>query len=102
MSSIPIPLEQTETFRRWLSRLRDEKARGVIVSRIHRLSHGLPGDVRPVGQGIDELRIHFGPGYRIYFLRRGERLILLLCGGDKGSQSRDIDQARQLASRRSH
>ncbi|MGY0197288.1 type II toxin-antitoxin system RelE/ParE family toxin [Leptothrix sp. BB-4] len=95
-------VEQTGTFRLWLARLRDDNARGVVVGRIHRLAHGLPGDVQPVGHGISELRIHVGPGYRVYFVQRGQTLILLLCGGDKSSQRRDIERARQLAENRSH
>lgn len=90
-------LQQTETFANWLSRLRDRRAKGMIVSRIERLSFGLAGDVAPVGQGISELRIHFGPGYRVYFHKRGDVLILLLCGGDKSTQTRDIETAKRLA-----
>ena len=90
-------LKQTETFRRWEQRLRDKRARTLIASRLLRLSGGFFGDVAPVGEGVSELRIHHGPGYRVYFRRRGEMIIVLLCGGDKGSQSRDIAKALQLA-----
>lgn len=68
-----------------------------IADRIDRLAGGNPGDVAPVGHGVSELRLHFGPGYRIYFMRRGELVILLLCGGDKSTQRRDIETARRLA-----
>jgi putative addiction module killer protein len=92
-----IELKQTAHFRKWLSRLRDPKALGAIVSRLDRLAYGHAGDVAPVGQGVSELRIHYGPGYRVYFQRRGDTIILLLCGGSKGSQDRDIKLAQQLA-----
>lgn len=92
-----IELKQTSTFAKWESRLRDKRARTIIASRLMRLAEGLPGDVEPVGEGISELRIHYGPGYRVYFQRRAHRLIVLLCGGDKGSQSRDIAAAKKLA-----
>lgn len=87
---------QTETFRKWERKLKDRKARAVIAARIFRLANGLPGDISPVGDGISELRIHYGPGYRVYFSRRGDELVLLLCGGDKSSQSRDIQLAKRL------
>lgn len=90
-------VRQTETFRKWERKLKDRKARAVIAARIFRLANGLPGDVSPVGEGISELRIHYGPGYRVYFSRRGDDLVLLLCGGDKSSQSRDIQLAKRLA-----
>jgi len=89
-------LEQTETFRKWRTALRDERARAAIASRLDRLAYGHAGDVAPVGEGIGELRIHYGPGYRIYFQQRGKTVILLLCGGDKGSQAKDIKLARRL------
>lgn len=69
----------------------------MIATRLARLAHGLAGDVEPVGEGVSELRIHYGSGYRVYFKRRGEQLVVLLCGGDKSSQSRDIAKARRLA-----
>lgn len=90
-------LRQTETFRKWRLRLKDERARAVIASRLDRLAFGHAGDVAPVGDGVSELRIHAGPGYRIYFQQRGDVLIVLLCGGDKGSQVRDIKLAKRLA-----
>lgn len=92
-----IELKQTETFAKWESRLRDKRARTVIATRLARLAHGLPGDVEPVGEGVSELRIHYGPGYRIYFQQRGNILIVLLCGGDKKTQARDIATAKKLA-----
>lgn len=92
-----IELKQTKTFEKWESRLRDKRARTLIAARLMRLASGLPGDVEPVGEGVSELRIHYGAGYRIYFQRRGNQLIVLLCGGDKGTQSRDIATAKKLA-----
>ena len=92
-----IELRSTDIFSRWLSRLRDRRAKATILARLRRLSIGHLGDVSPVGEGVSELRIHHGPGYRVYFVRRGETLIVLLCGGDKGSQKRDIDKAKDLA-----
>jgi putative addiction module killer protein len=92
-----IEFKQTETFRRWRARLKDERARALIASRLDRLAFGNPGDVEPVGQGISELRIDYGPGYRVYFLRRGNEIIILLCGGDKSTQATDIKTAKRLA-----
>ena len=91
-------LKQTETFRKWRTKLRDERAKALIASRLDRLAYGHIGDVGPVGEGISELRIHYGPGYRVYFQRRGNTVLVLLCGGDKGSQTKDIDTAKRLAS----
>ncbi|WP_288425903.1 type II toxin-antitoxin system RelE/ParE family toxin [uncultured Agrobacterium sp.] len=92
-----IELKQTAVFAKWESRLRDKRARTIIAARLMRLAAGLPGDVEPVGDGVSELRIHYGPGYRVYFQQRGNVLIVLLCGGDKGSQARDIAAAKTLA-----
>lgn len=92
-----IELKQTEAFAKWESQLRDKRARTTIATRLMRLAEGLPGDVEPVGDGVSELRIHYGPGYRIYFQRRGNLLIVLLCGGAKSSQARDIATAKKLA-----
>lgn len=92
-----VDLKQTETFRKWWTKLRDERARGVILARLDRLAYGHPGDVEPIGEGISELRIHYGPGYRVYFHKRGNEIILLLCGGDKSTQSKDIKTAKRLA-----
>jgi putative addiction module killer protein len=90
-------LKQTDVFRNWWTRLKDVSARGAIRSRLDRLAYGLAGDVAPVGGGISELRIHYGPGYRVYFCKRGTAVILLLCGGDKSSQDKDIKTAKRLA-----
>ena len=92
-----IELKQTETFRKWRTRLKDERVRGLIASRLDRLAYGHAGDVEPIWQGISELRIHYGPGYRIYFEKRGNAIIVLLCGGDKSTQAKDIKAARRLA-----
>jgi len=96
-----IEIKQTETFRKWRVQLKDERVRGLIASRLDRLSFGHAGDVEPVGQGISELRIHYGPGYRIYFHKRGDTIIVLLCGGDKSTQAKDIKTAKRLVTERS-
>ena len=90
-------LKQTETFRKWWKQLRGERARALVAARLNRLAYGLAGDVEPVGDGIRELRIHYGPGYRVYYQQRGATIIVLLCGGDKGSQAKDIKTAKRLA-----
>lgn len=90
-------LKQTERFRAWRTKLKDERAKAVIAARLDRLAYGLAGDAEPVGEGVSELRIHYGPGYRVYFCRRGRMIIVLLCGGDKSSQARDIAAAKRLA-----
>lgn len=92
-----VEIKQTGTFRSWEARLRDRRARTLIAARVMRLAEGLPGDVAPVGEGVSELRIHHGPGYRVYFQKRGNVLVVLLCGGDKGTQARDIAVAKKLA-----
>ena len=96
-NGVVIEIRQTEDYARWFRRLRDREARARIDVRIRRLSVGNPGDVRPVGAGVSEIRIDYGPGYRVYFVRRGEALIVLLGGGDKESQGRDIRRALDLA-----
>ena len=93
-----IEIKQTDTFKKWRMQLKDARALGLIASRLDRLSFGHAGDVEPVGEGISELRIHYGPGYRIYFQRRVNTIIILLCGGDKSTQARDIRTAKRLAS----
>jgi putative addiction module killer protein len=90
-------LKQTEVFRKWRTKLKDEQARALIASRLDRLAYGHTGDARPVGDGISELRIHHGPGYRVYYHKRGNTVLVLLCGGDKGTQAKDIRIAKQLA-----
>ena len=90
-------IRETEVYARWFRRLRDRQARVRIDVRIRRLSLGNPGDVRPVGEGVSEMRINYGPGYRVYFVRRGQALVVLLAGGDKDSQKRDIPRALELA-----
>jgi putative addiction module killer protein len=93
-----IEIKQTATFMTWESKLKDQRAKAAIAARIFRLANGLPGDVSPVGQGVSELRIHLGPGYRVYFQQRGTEIVILLCGGDKSSQAKDIETAKRLAS----
>ena len=90
-------IRQTDVYATWFRRVRDREARIRIDRQIRRLSLGNPGDVQPVGGGVSELRINYGPGYRVYFLQRGEALIILLAGGDKDSQTWDIQRARILA-----
>jgi putative addiction module killer protein len=92
-----IEIRQTETYADWFDSLRDRKARARIDVRIRRLSLGNPGDVKPVGSGVSELRIDYGPGYRVYFVQRGPMVIILLAGGDKRTQDRDIKKALELA-----
>lgn len=93
----PVEIRQTERYAKWFAGLRDRQARARIDVRIRRLSLGNPGDVEPVGVGVSELRIDYGPGYRVYFARRGERQVILLAGGDKRTQDRDIKLAIELA-----
>lgn len=90
-------LEQSTDFVRWLKKLRDRDGRLRILKRLRRLSDGQFGDCQPVGEGVHELRMFFGPGYRVYFMQRGELVILLLAGGDKDSQADDIVRAKALA-----
>ncbi|MBX9644980.1 MAG: type II toxin-antitoxin system RelE/ParE family toxin [Novosphingobium sp.] len=92
-----VSIVQTETFRDWLDSLRDRKARLRIDDRLKRLASGNAGDSKSVGDGLQELRLHFGPGYRVYYFWQGDVLIILLNGGDKSSQARDIAKAKQLA-----
>ena len=92
-----VVVRETETFRAWIKNLRDERAQSRVNIRIRRLSLGNVGDSKVVGEGISELRIDYGPGYRVYFTRRGTELVVLLAGGDKSTQERDIQMARALA-----
>ncbi len=89
---------RTEEFIDWLKRLRDRQARARISVRIDRLEEGNPGQTRNVGSGIVEMKIDYGPGYRVYYIQRGDVLVILLCGGDKSTQDKDIQQAKVLAS----
>ena len=90
-------IRRTNEFSDWLRNLRDLRAKAKIVTRIDRLALGNPGDVAPIGSGVSEMRIHHGPGYRIYFVQRGADIVVLLCGGDKGSQASDVTTAKKLA-----
>lgn len=92
-----IEVHQTTAYARWFASLRDERAKARVLARVRRLALGNMGDVRSVGRGISELRIDYGPGYRIYFAWRGPALVLLLTGGDKSRQWVDIGKARELA-----
>ena len=96
-SMVMLEIRQTDVYARWFRRLRDRQARVRIDNRIRRMSLGNPGDVRPVGEGVSEIRIDYGPGYRVYFAQRGDALLILLAGGDKDSQERDIRRALELA-----
>ena len=91
-----IEVRKTIVFTTWLAELRDQNAKGRIVSRISRLEQGNPGDVKAVGSGVSEMRVDYGPGYRIYFARRGSTVVILLCGGDKRTQDADIKTAKAL------
>lgn len=92
-----IEIRKTAAFAQWLDALRDIQARARIQARIERLATGNPGDVEPVGEGVSELRINYGPGYRVYFKQRGRELIILLAAGDKSTQAKDIKTALRLA-----
>jgi putative addiction module killer protein len=92
-----VRVKKTDEYRDWLDRLRDQAGRARILVRVDRLIHGNPGDHRSLQGGVSELKIDFGPGYRVYYTQRGEQLLLLLIGGDKSSQARDIAKAQQLA-----
>ena len=88
---------QTEEFSEWVSGLKDRSARARIQARIDRLAMGNPGDVAPIGKGRSEMRIHYGPGYRVYYMKKGNVIVVLLCGGDKSTQNDDIMRAHELA-----
>jgi putative addiction module killer protein len=92
-----IEVRETEEFSEWLEALKDLKAQARIAQRVRNLAHGLMGDVQPVGEGVSELRIHLGPGYRVYIKQRGRVLTVVLCGGDKSTQASDIARALALA-----
>lgn len=91
-----VEILQTAAFSTWLLALRDRQARARIIARIRRIEQGNLGDAKSLGNGLGEVRIHHGPGYRLYFARRGETIVILLCGGDKSAQERDIRKAREL------
>ncbi len=95
-------LEQTSLFSRWLAGMKDYRAKAAIVLRLKQVAVGQWGDVKSVGGGVSELRWHIGPGYRVYFIRQGDHIVLLLAGGDKSSQARDIAKAKALAKEHSH
>ncbi len=90
-------IRKTETFAKWIDGLNDMRARARVLVRIERLAAGSPGDVAPVGEGVSELRIDYGPGYRVYYKQSGESLVILLAGGDKQTQTKDIKTALRLA-----
>ena len=92
-----IEVQQTEVYSRWFTGLRDRQAKARIDIRIRRLSLGNFGDIKPVGEGVSELRISYGPGYRIYLVQRGNTLVILLAGGDKRTQQQDIKKAKEIA-----
>lgn len=92
-----VEVRQTAVYARWFDKLRDREARARILARIRRLQLGNPGDVKSAGEGISELRIPYGPGYRVYYVQRGDTLVILLAGGDKRTQHRDIARAKALA-----
>jgi len=92
-----VTIRETKIYSRWFAALRDRKARARIQTRIDRLQLGILGDVKPVGEGVSELRIDYGPGYRVYFVQRGQELVILLAGGDKSTQEKDIKIALDLA-----
>lgn len=92
-----IEIRKTASFATWIDGLRDMRARARVLARIERLAAGNSGDIKPVGEGVSEMRIDYGPGYRVYFKKRGRFLVILLAGGDKSSQKRDISTALRLA-----
>jgi putative addiction module killer protein len=92
-----IEIRKTDVYAKWLDGLSDLHARARILARVERLSTGNPGDVKPVGEGVSELRIDYGPGYRVYYKKHGRELVILLAGGDKGTQASDIKTALRLA-----
>jgi putative addiction module killer protein len=90
-------IRKTGAFKKWLKKLRDTVGKGLILTRIDRLEEGNPGDWGPVGDGLFEMRIHYGPGYRVYYKEDGKEIIILLCGGDKSTQQADIEKAKKIA-----
>lgn len=92
-----VDIKKTDVYARWLDNLRDIRARARVLARVERMAAGNPGDVRLVGEGVSEMRIDYGPGYRVYFTRRGNEIVILLAGGDKSTQDSDIKIAQELA-----
>jgi putative addiction module killer protein len=92
-----VEVQKTDEFNSWLSGLADQRAVAKIVSRVERLGLGNPGDVKPVGEGISEMRLAYGPGYRIYYKQTGKTIVLILCAGDKSTQDKDIKRAKEIA-----
>lgn len=92
-----VEIIKSDTFDRWLRTLRDSQAKARVEMRIRRLSLGNPGDVQPIGDGLSEMRIDYGPGYRVYYMQKSKVVVLLLCGGDKKTQQKDIAKARKIA-----
>ncbi len=92
-----IDIKKTDVYARWLDNLRDIRARARVLARVERLAAGNPGDVKSIGEGVSEMRIDYGPGYRVYFTRRGNEIVILLAGGDKSTQNADIKTAQELA-----
>ena len=90
-------MRRSDEYDKWLKKLRDSEARSRILARVKRLAEGNPGDVKPIGEGCSEMRIDYGPGYRVYYKDTGKEIIILLCGGDKTTQSRDIERAKKIA-----
>ena len=92
-----VDIKKTDVYVQWLDNLRDIRARARVLARVERLAAGNPGDVKSVGEGVSEMRIDYGPGYRVYFTRRGNEIVILLAGGDKSTQDADIKTAQELA-----
>ncbi|MEI8572055.1 type II toxin-antitoxin system RelE/ParE family toxin [Methylomonas sp. LW13] len=92
-----IDIKKTDVYAQWLDNLRDIRARARVLARVERLAAGNPGDVKSIGEGVSEMRIDYGPGYRVYFTRRGNEIVILLAGGDKSTQTADIKTAQELA-----
>ena len=96
-----LTVRQSETFQAWITKLKDRKGRQIVIDRIKRMAAGNFGDCKSLGDGVCELRIQFGPGYRVYYVRDGKTIMVLLCGGDKSTQDRDIERAKTMAQDRS-
>ena len=90
-------IRRSSVYVKWLKKLRDSQAKARILARVRRLTEGNPGDVKPAGEGVSEMRIDYGPGYRVYYKDTGREIIILLCGGDKSTQQSDIDEAKKIA-----